>query len=150
MITESRLTTPKPAARRDENMTTTAGPEAGKTPAKKQILLVDDDEGFRVATAAVLRSAGYEVKLAPDFRLALEILEGDEPIDLFVVDIVMPDRVNGLALARMARLRRPRIKVVYLTGYEIPGIEAEALGPIIRKPVDEDVLLEQVAHVLAD
>jgi len=116
---------------------------------KQRILLVDDDEVFREATAAVLRAAGYEVRPAPDFRLALEILESDEAIDLFLVDIVMPDRVNGLALARMARLRRPDIKIMYVSGYDLPGIEAEALGPIIRKQVDDEAFLARVAALLA-
>lgn len=117
--------------------------------AKQRILLVDDDEVFREATAAVLRTAGYEVRPAPDFRLALEILESDEAIDLFLVDIVMPDRVNGLALARMARLRRPDIKIMYVSGYDLPGIETEALGPIIRKQVDDESFLARVAALLA-
>lgn len=128
-------------------MTTGAG--SGEVPAKKRLLLVDDDEGFREATAAMLRSAGYEVRLAPDFRLALEILESSEAIDLFLVDIVMPDRVNGLALARMARLRRPHIKVAYISGYDLTNVEAEALGPIIRKPLDEEAFLARIAAILA-
>ena len=121
---------------------------SGEGLAKNHILLVDDDEIFREATGALLRSAGYEVRLAPDHRLALEILESDDAVDLLVVDIVMPDRVNGLALARMARLRRPKIKIIYLSGYDIPGLEAEALGPIIRKPVSDELLVEQVATAL--
>lgn len=127
----------------------TPGAGLDGTPAKQRILLVDDDEVFREATAAVLRAAGYEVRPAPDFRLALEILESDEAIDLFLVDIVMPDRVNGLALARMARLRRPEIKIMYVSGYDLPGIEAEALGPIIRKQVDDESFLARVAALLA-
>jgi CheY-like chemotaxis protein len=118
-------------------------------PAKQCILLVDDDEAFREATAAVLRSAGCKVRPAPDFRLALEILESDEAIDPFLVDIVMPDRVNGLALARMARLRRPDIKIMYVSGYDLPGIEAEALGPIIRKQVHDESFLARVSALLA-
>lgn len=123
--------------------------EPGKAHARNHILLVDDDELFREATGAVLRAAGYEVRTAPDFRLALEILESDDPIDLFVVDIVMPDKVNGLALARMARLRRPRIKVIYLSGYDIPGLEREALGTLLRKPVGDALLLAEIAHTLS-
>lgn len=115
---------------------------------KQHILLVDDDEAFREATAAVLRNAGFHVWLAPDYRLALEILEGDKPIDLLLVDIVMPDRVNGLALARMAQLRRPGIRIIYLSGYDIPGFETEALGPIIRKPADDDDLRRTITRAL--
>jgi len=126
----------------------TVGAAPNSTVPNTHILLVDDDEAFREATAGVLRSAGYHVSVAPDYRLALDILEGDEAIALLLVDIVMPDRVNGLALARMARLRRAGIGVIYMSGYEIPGLETEALGPIIRKPVDDDRLLEEVARAV--
>src|SRR5579883_1968146 len=126
----------------------TAGAGASGAAVKNHILLVDDDEPFREAIASVLRGAGYRVSMAPDYRLALQILEGDEPVDLLLVDIVMPDRVNGLALSRMARLRRSDIGVIYITGYEIPGLETEALGPIIHKPVDHEGLLGAVAEAL--
>jgi CheY-like chemotaxis protein len=65
------------------------------------------------------------------------------------VDIVMPDSVNGIALSRMARLRRHDLKVIYLTGYEIPGADREALGPILRKPVDNQELLDEIGRLLA-
>jgi CheY-like chemotaxis protein len=112
------------------------------------ILFVEDDEASRTTFAAVLQRAGYIVHLAPDFRLALQLLEGDQPIDLLLTDIVMPDRVNGLALARMARLRRPQIKILYMTGYDIPGLEGEALGPILRKPFEDEALLNAVSGAL--
>ena len=58
---------------------------------------------------------------------ALEVLEAERPIDLLITDIVMPGSVNGIALSRMARLRRRDLKVVYLTGYNVPGVENEGL-----------------------
>jgi CheY-like chemotaxis protein len=115
----------------------------------KQILLVEDDEVFRDATAAVLRSAGYGVQTAPDYRLALEILEGDERIDLLLTDVVMPDRVNGLALSRMARMRRLDLRVIYMSGYDIPGFEDEALGTLLRKPISDELLLAEIAQTLS-
>jgi CheY-like chemotaxis protein len=116
--------------------------------AAKQILLVDDDEAYRETTAAMLRTTGYTVQAAPDYRLALEILESD-PIDLLVTDVVMPDRVNGIALSRMARMRRPDIRVIYVSGYDIPGFEHEALGALLRKPVSDRLLLSEIALTLA-
>jgi CheY-like chemotaxis protein len=115
----------------------------------KQILLVDDDEVFRESTAAMLRSAGYAVQVAPDHRLALEILESVDRIDLLLTDIVMPDRVNGMALTRMARLRQRDIRVIYLSGYDIPGLEREAHGTLFRKPVGDDLLLSEIAQTLS-
>ena len=61
----------------------------------------------------------------------------------------MPERVNGIALSRMARMRRPGLKIIYLTAYDIPGIEDEANGPVLRKPIDDDRLVAEVRHALA-
>ena len=115
-----------------------------------RILLVDDDAAFGDAAARVLRAAGFEVCLAPDYRLALEDLESTRPINLLVTDIiVMPDRVNGVALSRMARMRRPELKVIYLTAYDIPGVEDDAIGPVLRKPIDDEHLVAEVRRALA-
>jgi CheY-like chemotaxis protein len=118
-------------------------------PGKAHILLVEDDAAFGESISQILRRAGFDVSLAADFRLALQVLEAEQPVDLLLSDIVMPGSVNGIALSRMARLRRRDLKVVYLTGYNIPGIENEALGPILRKPIDEAVLVSEVERVLA-
>ena len=119
-------------------------------PCKPSILVVEDDEAARVSTARTLERAGYSVHIAPDFRLALSLIESERPIDLLLTDIVMPDRVNGLALGRMARLRRPEIKLLYMTGYDIQGLEGEALGAVLRKPLSDDELLQAVNQALAD
>jgi CheY-like chemotaxis protein len=117
--------------------------------APARILVVDDDLVFGDAAARVLRVAGFEVLLAPDHRLALEEIESTRPIDVLITDIVMPDRVNGVALSRMAQMRRPGLKVIYLTGYDIPGVEDEANGPVLRKPIDDEHLVAEVRSILA-
>lgn len=121
---------------------------ARSTPDSATVLLVEDDEAARISIAGLLRHAGYTVHVAPDYRLALSLLECAQPIDLLVTDIVMPDRVNGLALARMARLRRPGIKLLYITGYDIPRLTAEALGPVVRKPFADEEFLNAVHQLL--
>jgi CheY-like chemotaxis protein len=126
------------------------GTVARVPPEKVHILVVEDDPACREALGRVLQREGYDVSLTADFRGALEILESDQPIALMLSDIVMPDRVNGIALSRMARLRRRDIKVVYMTGYNIPGIDREALGPILRKPIDDRELIEEVGRMLAE
>jgi CheY-like chemotaxis protein len=114
-----------------------------------RILVVDDDPGSAAAIASLLRNRGFEVVVAPDYRLALEEVESTRPIDLLITDIVMPERVNGLALSRMARMRRPALKVIYITAYDIPGVDAEALGAILLKPVDDENLITEVKHAIA-
>ena len=124
----------------------TVGSKPGTIETGRPILLVDDDEVFRETAAKLLRAAGHEIRVAPDFRLALQVLESDEPVDLLILDIVMPGGVNGFALARMARLRRPTLKIIYVSGYDIPGMSDEALGPIIRKPLDDQQLVDEVTR----
>ena len=81
------------------------------------------------------------------FRLHCRSWKAKDQVDLLVVDLVMPG-VNGFALARMARMRRHDLKVVYVTGYDdIPVIEA--MGPILRKPVGAEMLVATVRRELS-
>src|SRR5690242_12595613 len=89
------------------------------------ILLVDDDEAFSYSASKALQNAGFNVLTASDHRLALQILEGPQTLDLLITDLVMPDRVNGFALARMARIKRIGLRILYVTAYgDIPTNEA--------------------------
>lgn len=119
------------------------------TAGKGHILLVEDDAACSEAYCKLLRGAGFQVTAATDFRLALEVLEAEGSVDLLLSDIVMPGSVNGLALSRMARMRRKTLKVLYVTGYSIPGVEREALGPILLKPIDDERLVSEVERALA-
>jgi CheY-like chemotaxis protein len=117
------------------------------TPLASHILLIDDDEAFSYASAKALRNAGFEVSLAPDHRLALQILQSPQPIDLMITDIVMPGHVNGFALARMARMRRLELKVIYVTAYDFP--DDGAIGKVLRKPLTTDRLVLEAGKALA-
>jgi CheY-like chemotaxis protein len=83
----------------------------------------------------------------PDYRGALETLESDQPVDVLVTDILMPDRIHGFALARMARMRRPELKVLYLTAYDLPT--DEAIGTVLRKPVTDTMLADEIRRAMA-
>jgi CheY-like chemotaxis protein len=112
-----------------------------------RVLIVDDDEGFRYATVKILSEAGFDVVEAPDYRQALDILDDKKPLALLVMDIVIPV-VNGFALARMARMRHRDLKVIYVSAFDVPT--GEAIGPVLRKPVDTDTLMAEVRKALAD
>jgi len=113
------------------------------------VLLVDDDESWAHAAGAILRRAGYQVLLAPDYRRALEILESSTRVDLLLTDIVMPKRVNGVALGRMARMRRGALPLLYMTAYDIPGLAAETEDTVLMKPISEADLVCAVEQALA-
>ena len=118
-------------------------------PERGHIRVVDDDADFCETVSQLLQRAGFAVAMATDFQPALAALEGPQRIDLLITDVVMPSRVNGMALSRMARMRRRDIKVIYVTGFDIPGLENEALGPVLRKPVDDQTLIAEVERALA-
>jgi CheY-like chemotaxis protein len=116
------------------------------------ILLVDDDEADRYATARSLKAAGYRVISVPDHEAALGALDGSEPIAVLVTDIVMPGKANGFALARMARLRRPLLKIIYVTAYadDLARKSPELmLGPMLEKPFPADRLVAAIEQSLA-
>jgi CheY-like chemotaxis protein len=115
--------------------------------ANGRILIVDDEEQFRYAAEKALRGAGYAVKSVENYQKALDILVGPEPLDLLLTDVVMPHGINGFALGRMARMRRLDLKVLYMTGYDVPTREAS--GKILRKPISDTELLKEVQSALA-
>ena len=116
-------------------------------PSTRHILFVDDDEAFCYAAAKALRNAGFSVSLAPDHRLALQILEGPQPPDLLITDLVMPGGINGFALARMARMRRLDLRVLYVTAYDLPM--EEGIGKVLRKPIGLDALVAEARNALS-
>jgi DNA-binding NtrC family response regulator len=99
----------------------------------------------------LLEAAGFQVIGCRDHNEALPVLESSARIELMVTDIIMPQAVNGFALARMAMLERPSLKIVYMTGYyeALPAIEVKnALGIILRKPFDGEQLIAAVTVAL--
>lgn len=112
-----------------------------------RILVVDDEEGFLYSSSKALRQAGYEVTAAATYTKALDVLCDDKPLDLLVTDIVMPNQVHGFALGRMGKMRRRHLKVLYLTGYDVPT--HEAIGKVLRKPIGDNELIEEVKLALA-
>ena len=123
----------------------------GATPAmngRGHVLVVDDDAIFREALATSLRQAGYSVHLAADHRDALELLDAGQAVDVLCADIVMPAGLGGLALGRLARQRRPDLKLLYVTGYDIPRLEISARAPILRKPVELSRLVKEIDRLV--
>ena len=117
------------------------------------ILVVDDNDDLRDLATVIIEEMGYTALGAPNGDEALRVIESSsgKTIDLLFTDIVMPGRLNGFALAREAKARRPEIKVIYTTGYSNmlqQGIEGETFGPILKKPFRPRVLAEEIRRAL--
>ncbi|MFC5437499.1 response regulator [Rhodanobacter umsongensis] len=86
-------------------------------PRARHILLVDDHEGVRTATAALLSDLGHHVTTAIDGAQAVELQQQDlARIDLIVSDYAMP-LVSGVEVIRRLRVDNPRLPAIIITGY---------------------------------
>lgn len=81
------------------------------------ILLVEDDEMVQEYARNQLSSMGYSILSASNGPEALEILESDQTIDLLFTDVIMPGGMSGRDLAEAAHRIRPKLKVLYTSGY---------------------------------
>ncbi len=117
------------------------------------ILLVEDDPAVRGMAAEVLRSAGYQVLLAPSgsdaFRLAAEC---PSPVDLLITDVVMPG-MTGPVLADHFATLFPRTPVLYISGYTDDALGNHGLRGetrrVLQKPFTHETLLRRAHEALA-
>ena len=80
------------------------------------VLLVEDEPMVRSVAERALTRHGYTVLTADNGEDALEIIAKNEPIDLLISDVVMPG-MDGPTMVREARLSRPELKVLFMSGY---------------------------------
>ena len=106
---------------------------ASASTADPYVLLVDDHDGVRTTTAALLEDLGHQVIEAGDGPEVLGILRADpDCCDLLITDYAMP-HVSGAEVIRQAREVRPGLPAVIITGY------ADAQS-IARRPENVQVL----------
>ncbi len=116
------------------------------------ILLVEDDEEVRKLAVQVLVNQGYKVLEAPQGLDAFLICaEHDDPIHLLLTDVVMP-KMSGRELAETLISLRPKIKVLYMSGYTDNaivhhGILGEGMN-YLQKPFSVKELSRKVREVL--
>lgn len=80
------------------------------------ILLVEDEDMVRAVAERALTRQGYTVLTASDGEQGLEVLESEQAIDLLISDVVMPN-MDGPTMVATARLRRPDLPVLFMSGY---------------------------------
>ena len=85
--------------------------------AAARVLVVDDDPKLRDLAADLLESLGYRTVVAANGDEALALLQREDGIDLVFTDLVMPGRLDGLALADEARRLGRGLKFVFTSGY---------------------------------
>jgi CheY-like chemotaxis protein len=114
------------------------------------ILVVDDNAMVRESYTELLRQRGYSVEQASDGEEALDVL-GEKPIDLAIVDVMMPN-IGGLELRQRLMRTRPNIPTILVTGQpdRVEGLMEDDADyqsgriSILYKPVHPVKLLAEV------
>ena len=116
------------------------------------VLVVDDRPDVAATAGTILEDFGYTVLVVDNPVAALDILDGEGRIDLLFTDLIMPGGMNGVMLARAARERQPRIRVLLTTGYAEASLERTDAGgtefEIINKPYKRMELARRVRRVI--
>ena len=100
------------------------------------ILLVEDETSVRDLTRRMLEASGYRVFSAANGGEALRLCTiNREHIDLMVTDVVMP-QMRGVEVARRVARIRPRLRVLFMSGYTDNSIDLEIAGSVsfLQKP----------------
>lgn len=116
------------------------------------ILVVEDDQALAEALQDTLATAGYNVVLAENGRLALGQLE-ETTVDLVVSDINMP-QMSGDALLKRVKTLYPDIPVILMTAYGTieQAVDAMRDGAVdyMVKPFEAEVLINMVSRYVGN
>ena len=118
-------------------------------PERPTVLLVEDEVLIRLMIADELRGQGLQVLEASNADEALTILESSLAVHLLFTDVRMPGRMDGLALAKLAQARFPRLKLIIASSREPEEPSRASADAFISKPYDLNQVVEQVEKILA-
>jgi len=121
---------------------------AGPADMASTVLFVEDDDDVREFIRTMLAPAGFRVLTARDGTEALSLLAENDDVDALLTDIVMPG-MSGIDLARTARQRQPKIKVLFMTGFYPNAADTAGLGRVMLKPMLAPNLIDELSELLA-
>ncbi len=119
--------------------------------ANEVVLVVEDEAVVRSLIVEVLNELGYHAIEAADGPEGLAKVQAPGRIDLLVTDIGLPG-LNGRQVADAARVTRPELKVLFMTGYaENAALASGFLEPgmaLITKPFAMDILATRIREII--
>ncbi|HEX3238950.1 MAG TPA: PAS domain S-box protein [Solirubrobacterales bacterium] len=117
------------------------------------VLVVEDEPEVRRMAERILTKGSFSVIGTDSGARALEICaKEDQPIDLLLTDVIMPEMLGTELVERMRELR-PDLKVVYMSGYSHEILEPAALAgsagsDFIEKPFNAEQLLRAIDDLI--
>ena len=116
------------------------------------VLVIDDEPTIRMLIAEVLAESGYAVIEAPDGPAGLKVLDSTSRIDLLITDVGLPGGMNGRQVADAARVSRPNLKVLFITGYAENAVigqsRLESGMFVMTKPFQMDLLAHRIREII--
>ena len=117
------------------------------------VLVVEDDLIVRGLIVEVLSELGYSTLEAGDGQFGLQILQSDRRIDLLITDIGLPG-LNGRQMTDAARVKRPDLKVLFMTGYAENAALANGFlehgMEMVTKPFAMEVLATRIRAMIGE
>jgi PAS domain S-box-containing protein len=90
-----------------------------------RVLIVEDEPDLMDVASELFKSMGYDVITASNGSDARDILERKTHVDILFTDVMMPNGINGIELARFAAQRYPSMKVILASGYTLPSLRSQ-------------------------
>jgi PAS domain S-box-containing protein len=144
---------PRHAGAEDDTERSTGAAEMPRAEPGETVLVVDDEPIVRMLITDVLRDLGYTAIDAEDGAAGLKVVESDGRIDLMIADVGLPGGTNGRQLADAARLVRPALKVLFITGYAENAMLGDGrLEPgmhVLNKPFVFDALASRIKDIMS-
>ena len=130
--------------------TATTEASGGPVPrGNETVLVVEDNAMVLTVVLEIMTELGYRVLHATTARDALAIIAGEEAVDILFTDIVMPEGMSGIELAREARRRRPDLRVLITSGHSEHGMGDKGEFLSITKPYRRHDLAARLREALA-
>ncbi|WP_369062211.1 PAS domain-containing protein [Caulobacter sp. 73W] len=127
--------------------------QAPRADGGETVLIVDDEPTVRMLAAEVLSELGYTTIEAEDGKSGLAVLATNRRVDLLITDVGLPGGMNGRQVADAARVARPDLKVLFITGYAENAVLSHGhLDPgmqVMTKPFATDELGRKVKAMLS-
>ncbi|MDQ0440549.1 PAS domain S-box-containing protein [Methylobacterium persicinum] len=116
------------------------------------VLIVDDEPTVRMLVSDILEDLGYTAIEAGDSAAGLKVLQSDVRIDLLVTDVGLPGGMNGRQMADAARVARPDLNVLFITGYAENAILGNGhLAPgmaVLTKPFAIETMAARIRSMI--
>ncbi len=143
---------PRHVGRADSEAPPASHADAPRAEAGESVLVVDDEPTVRMLVTEVLEDLGYAAIEAADGASGLKILQSDARIDLLITDVGLPGGMNGRQVADSGRVKRPDLKVLFITGYAENAVLGNGhLDPgmhVLTKPFAMEALASRIRAII--